>query len=69
MSALCIYDRAPAELKPRLREFRTLPAAQIERLMQSLTTYGVNAPVAIDKDDRIVCGAAASPAVFHKDRR
>ena len=57
MQNLNITYRDPRELKPRRREFRTHSAAQIESCCRSIREYRFNDPVAIDAEDRIVCGA------------
>jgi len=49
--------RFPGELRPRQRDFRTHSPDQINRLSASIAAYGFNQPVAIDADNRIVCGA------------
>lgn len=58
MSEFNLEYRAPGELKPRERSYRTHSEAQIARLMASVSTYGFNQPVGIDIDNRIVAGMA-----------
>jgi DNA modification methylase len=58
MSDIELNYRAPSELKERRRAFRTHPEKQIDRLCASIREYGFNQPVAIDGEDRIVCGSA-----------
>lgn len=58
MSEFNLEYRAPGELKPRERSYRTHSEAQIARLMASVRSYGFNQPVGIDIDNRIVAGMA-----------
>lgn len=58
MTNLEIDYRAPSQLLPRRRKFRIHKKSQIQRLCASIREYGFNQPVAIDDEDRIVCGEA-----------
>lgn len=56
MTALKIEHRPPGELKPYARNARTHSPKQIAEIAASITTFGFNNPVLIDKDSGIVAG-------------
>ncbi len=53
---LAIEHRPPGELKPHARNARTHSPKQIAEIAASITAFGFNNPVLIDKDGGIVAG-------------
>ena len=56
MTNLKIEHRSPSELKPYARNARTHSAKQIAQIAASISTFGFNNPVLIDKDNVIIAG-------------
>ena len=56
MTKLTIEHRPPGELKPYTRNARTHSPKQIAEIAASITAFGFNNPVLIDKDGGIVAG-------------
>lgn len=56
LASLVIEHRSPGNLKPYLRNARTHTRKQIAEIAVSITAFGFNNPILIDKDDCIIAG-------------
>lgn len=56
MTALKIEHRPPGDLKPYARNARTHSPKQIAEIAASITAFGFNNPILVDKDNGIVAG-------------